>query len=124
MDDKDIQKIQDEIMNQVNKNLDKEEFVEKASTDISSRLLNFQKVDYEIEDREYTFKYRLVQSNGKKLINLIVADIFKFKLVREKYIPYTVNAEVNENFSIKDNLKSIIEAFLRHVLDLVKPQEL
>lgn len=124
MEEKEIQKIQDEIMNQVDKNLDKEDFIDRASKDIASRLLNFQKVDYGIEDREYAFRYKLMNNGDKKFINLIVADIFKFKLVREKYVPYTVNAEMNENFSIKDNLTSIIEAFLRHVLDLVKPQEL
>lgn len=62
--------------------------------------------------------------NGKKGINIVVADMVKFKLLREKYIPYQVTVEIDNNFSEVENLRAAVEAFFRHVTNLAQPEEI
>lgn len=124
MDDKQLEKLQEELLAQVNAPLELEQYIKDISDKVAFELYASKKVLIEFEDTQYLFKSRSVFLNGKKGINIVVADMVKFKLLREKYIPYQVTVEIDNNFSELENLKAAIEAFFRHVTNLVQPEEI
>lgn len=124
MDDKQLEKLQEELLAQVNAPLELEQYIKDISDKVAFELYASKKVLIEFEDTRYLFKSRSVFLNGKKGINIVVADMVKFKLLREKYIPYQVTVEIDNNFSEVENLRAAVEAFFRHVTNLVQPEEI
>jgi len=124
LDDKQLEKLQEELLAQVNAPLELEQYIKDISDKVAFELYASKKVLIEFEDTRYLFKSRSVFLNGKKGINIVVADMVKFKLLREKYIPYQVTVEIDNNFSEVENLRAAVEAFFRHVTNLVQPEEI
>ncbi|MGO5439726.1 hypothetical protein ACTQX2_02475 [Megamonas funiformis] len=124
MDDKQLEKLQEELLAQVNAPLELEQYIKDISDKVAFELYASKKVLIEFEDTQYLFKSRSVFLNEKKGINIVVADMVKFKLLREKYIPYQVTVEIDNNFSEVENLRAAVEAFFRHVTNLVQPEEI
>ena len=124
MNDKQLEKLQEELLALVNAPLELEQYIKDISDKVAFELYASKKVLIEFEDTQYLFKSRSVFLNRKKGINIVVADMVKFKLLREKYIPYQVTVEIDNNFSELENLKAAIEAFFRHVTNLVQPEEI
>ncbi len=121
MREEDILRIQDELMNGIDKNNEAEEMVKSLSKDIALALSLTNKTTAEVKGIEYMFIYKAISKNK---INMIVGDISKFRILKDKYTPYTVSADIENNFTLKENLESIVESFLRHILDMVKVDEL
>lgn len=120
-----IDKIQNEILNE----MDKEEQIEKhimiSSDEIASQLLlTKDKITAEINNTPYLIKYRVIEKNDKKFLYVMAANMNKNKIAGNKYIPYTVNVEMDLRYSTKDNLKTAIEAFIRHITGRIKPEVL
>ena len=124
MDESKLQKIQDEIMSEMNKETNAEALVNELSEEIAAKLETANKTTAEINEREYSFAYRYIDYKGRKGLMMTVGDISKFRLLQEKYRPYSVTAEIDNDFTLRENLKSVVEAFLRHVMDLVKAEEI
>lgn len=122
MDDKQLKKIQDEIMGSLNADDKADEEIKNLSEEIAAKLTLEQKTKVFIEEREYTFAYKMIEGK-KRMIIMFVADTVKYNIVGNKYAPYTVKAEIDNDFTMRENLQSVVEAFIRHKLDRVKAQE-
>lgn len=122
--EEELQRIQDEIMRGLNKEQQMEDMVKELSGEIAAKLTLNPKTHAEIEGMEYMFAFRQITIGGKKPgIFMTVANINKYKIVQEKYKPYTVTAEIDNSFTLRENLQAVVEAYLRHILDMVKVEE-
>ncbi|MED1125231.1 hypothetical protein [Bacillus atrophaeus] len=124
MKESDIQRIQDEIMSGMNKEQAAEEMVKNLSEEIAAKLVLDNRTTAEVEDTEYMFAYKTISQGKRKGIFMTVANMNKYRIVQEKYKPYTVTAEFDNNFTLRENLQAVVEAYLRHILDMVKAEEL
>lgn len=125
MNEQKLKQIEQELMNGINKENDLEAYVVSTSKDIANLLTNKNKVVVDIKGKDHIFAYNVqLGQKGKRYLYLVVADQSKFKLLQQQYKPWTVTAEVDNDFSMYDNLQSIIEAFLRHKFDIVKVGEI
>lgn len=124
MNEKELKRIEEELLRGLNKEEEAENTVKELSEQIAAKLVMQNKTTAEIEDKEYAFAYRQITVGKNKGIFMIVADVAKYKILQEKYVPYTVTAEIDNDFTLRENLESIVEAYLRHILDMVKAEEL
>lgn len=59
---------------------------------------------------------------GSKTISLAISNEATRSRAGNKYIPYTISVEVNNNFTLRENYEAIIEAFLRHLVGEDRPE--
>jgi ethanolamine ammonia-lyase small subunit len=124
MDDKKLQQIQDELMKEMDKEQKIETEIVQSSEEIAANLILSKKCTADINGTQFLFNYRLLKGSKKSIIYMLVANTTKYKIAPEKYIPFTATAEMDLRYSEKDNLKTVVEAFIRHVTDRVKPETL
>ena len=124
MREEDIQRIQNELMNKIDSDVAREEWVVNLSKNIAGKLILSNKTTAEIDGEELAFMYTAYQDGDTKGIRMIVANITKYRLIQEKYIPFTVKAEVNNELTLRENLEAVVEAYLRHILDMVEADEI
>lgn len=55
----------------------------------------------------------------KKVVVMVIADTVKLRILQKKYIPYTVTAEIDNTFDWETNLRTLMEAWFRHISGLV-----
>lgn len=123
MNEEQLQRIQDEIMRGMNKEQQMEDMVKNMSGEIAAKLSLQAKTHAEVEGMEYMFAYRQITVGKKPGIFMTVANINKYRILQDKYRPYTVTAEIDNAFTMTENLQAIVEAYLRHILDMVKVDE-
>lgn len=72
------------------------------------------------------FIARCVKSNKgrQQLLNFVISNETTRQLAGNKYIPFTMSCEIDNNFSESDNCKAAIECFLRHVAGKDRAEEL
>lgn len=124
MTEEQLKKIQDELMGGINKEDEAEENLIALAKDISDKLLHTNQAVEEVEGRPMTFKYRTYEQAGKSKVFMTVASHFMYEVGLDKYKPYMVDVEMDNEMSLEENLFAIVEAFLRHVLGMVKAEEL
>ena len=124
MDEKELKRIEQELLKGLDKEQEAEEMVVDLSNEIAAKLAFQGKASAEIDGNEYVFAYRQITIDANKGVFMTVANANKYRLLQEKYRPYTVTAEIDNDFSLRENLQSVVEAFIRHILDMVKPEEL
>lgn len=124
MKEEEIQRIQNELLKSFDKEQQMEEMVENLSGEIAAKLVLENKATAEVNGLEYMFAYRFINKGKKQFIYMTVANLNKYRLLQEKYVPYTVTAEIDNDFTLKENLKATVEAYLRHILDMVKAEEI
>lgn len=124
MKEEDILRIQNELMQGIDNEQKLEEMVIDMSKEIAAKLVFSDKTTAEIDGVNYMFSYKNIQQGKQRGIRMIVANMIQYQIVGDNYIPYIVNAEIDNDFTLKENLESIIEAFIRHVLDMVKVEEI
>lgn len=120
MDDKKLKQIQDELMKEIDNEQKIETMIINSSEEIAAHLLISKKINAEVNDKPYMFSYRLLNKADKKIMYVLIADITKYKISGAKYVPFSATAEMDLQYSEKDNLKVVIEAFIRHITDRVK----
>lgn len=74
--------------------------------------------------KDNTFIARLAEDlkGFRRVIQLVVSNENSRAIAGNRYIPYTVEAEVDNNLSAKENYRTVFEAFLRHVCGAVQPE--
>lgn len=120
MDDKQLQKIQDEIMSEMDRESQIEKNISNSTEAITQHLIARSKCHTEINGTEYMFSYRLLKNETQNILYLLVANVVKFKLAGNQYVPYSATAPMDMQYSESDNLKVVVEAFIRHITDRVK----
>lgn len=124
MNEKQLQKIQDEIMG----NLDKEDKVEQeiieSSKSLTSELMTKKIARTKLNDVDYTLKCKIQNFGLIHKVVLIGSDDVKFKIAQGKYKPAMLMNDFDKRMSEFENIRVVVEAFLRLRLDRVKAEEL
>lgn len=124
MREEDLKRIEQEIIGAMNKQQNLEEMIVNLSEEIAAKLSLNNKATADVDDTQYAFAYQVVNNNKKRILYMTVADMRKFQILQEAYRPYTLTAEIDNDLSLRENLKATVEAFLRHVYDMVEAEEL
>lgn len=59
-----------------------------------------------------------------RVIRVVISNESSRQIAGDRYIPYTLEAEIDNNLSARENYRTIFEAFLRHVCGAIKPEVL
>lgn len=124
MNDEKLKQIEQEILSEIDKETRIETEIVQASEEIASHLIVSKTVRTEIDGRAFHFRYRVLNGPKSKVIFMVAADIIKFELLQQKYKPFTISFEMDERYSEKDNLKTGVEAFIRHITGHIRPDVL
>lgn len=124
--DEQLAVIQEQMTHDV---IDVPEELEELITDTAERVareiaLKDGKSTIDFQEEIYTFKAMKRVVSFKELIYMVVVNEEHRKMGGNKYRPYTVTAEVDNNFSYMENLQAMVETFLRHITGMVTAQEL
>lgn len=117
-------KIQNEIMEEMDKEANMEKHIMDSSEQIASQLMSTKKITTEINGTPYMFSYRVLENEDSKFIFMLVANTIKYKIAQEKYKPFKATAEMDLRYSLKDNLQTVVETFIRHITGHIKPTDL
>ena len=137
--EKEIEKsynIEKEMLKEIDKEIKAEEEIIQDSLAIADALMANSKVKVEIDGRAFMVAMKIVPKLVQKIhivskeiievpedhIFLIIADINKYNLTGGKYKPYTVEGKIDHDYSMRDNLKTVIEGFIRHITGNIKPE--
>lgn len=137
--DKEIAKsyeVEKEMLKEIDKEVKAEEEILQDALAVADALMANPKVKVEIDGRAFMIAMKIVPKLVKKVhivtkdiievpvdhIFLIIADINKFNLTGGKYKPYTVEGAIDENYNMRDNLKTVVEGFIRHITGNIKPE--
>lgn len=129
-------KVEKVLRDKLKNELDAEEEVLKSAEAIANSLLSVPKVKAEIDGRAFLITMKIQPLLVKKIhvtnkdvievpedhIILVIADINKYNLSGGKYMPFTAKGKVDKNYSLRDNIKTVVEGFIRHVTGLIKPE--
>lgn len=127
--DKQIENIQRELMEQIDSEVELDKYIESQSDNIASQL--FLNPDHNmtvsIDNAIYELGYRILQTqqSSSKYIFMLAANKNKQKFCEnagKQYMPFKINAEMDLNYSEKDNLKAATEALIRHITGNIKPE--
>ena len=82
--------------------------------------------NFEFDGRDFQARVSNSRSfgNGKKSLMIVIADRMKYKLLGTKYKPYILSIEVDNNLGPEENLRAVVEAFLRHISGTYSVEEL
>lgn len=131
---KETYKVEQELKENLEKEIKTEEEIVSDSITLANELLNKGKTSIVIKKRLYSVVIKISEKQKKmqhrvtkdiktfpvRYISLVAADVNKYKISNGKYIPYTISAEIDERYSLKDNLKVVTEAFIRHITGTIK----
>lgn len=130
-----LNKLQEELENQIDKEIKDEEQVINAIEEIVSSLMLYQKASIEINGKRYLVKVNIV-SNGKsykdedgkerieRQVVLIAVDTIKANIAQKNYMPCSVRSDYNYGLTQKGNITIAVEGWVRHVTDTIKPEML
>lgn len=123
MTDEKLQLMQKQLMNEMKKEEDIERQITEGSKEVGAKLTLQPKAKLDIQDKSLVFAYKDLNHGKRKGILMTIADARKMEILQGKYVPYTVTAEIVNDFTLTENLTSIVEAGLRHIFDRVKVGE-
>ena len=126
MTNEEIQRIHDSLYDEYiidPENLEKEI---SDTADIAANQVLTGKNTIAFHFKDNTFIARLIEDykGFVRVIRLVVSNESSRAIAGNRYIPYTVEAEVDNNLSARENYRTVFEAFLRHVCGAVQPEVL
>lgn len=124
MDEKKLKQIEQELIQEIDNEQKIETHIFESSEEIAAHLVLNKRVQAEVNDRLYKFSYRLLEKQDKKILYVLIADVLKYNVAGNKYIPFSAHAEMDTRYSERDNLKAVIEGFIRHITGRQKPEVL
>lgn len=124
MNEEQLKKIQDELLKGMDAELDRESSLISTAKEIAAKLYLGGPVREELEGKVYVFNYRTYKQGKTDKIFMTVATEFLYQVGLDKYKPYMVDVEIDNDLSLRENLSAVVEAFLRHIFDMVKAEEL
>jgi hypothetical protein len=124
MDEQKLAQIQGEIMQEMDNEAKIEKNIEEAAEAIAGNLMMNPQIIAEVNKTPYRFAYKLLPTKTGKVIYLIIADTIKYKIIGNKYTPFTATAVVDDRYSMRDNLKTTVETWIRHLTGRIKVEAL
>ena len=116
MREEEIKKIEKELLSQIDQEVDLDKQIDSQANEIASSLATRGAANARIDNKNL---YIVVQHKKDKIV-MAAADREKFKLMKDRYRPYTIEAEMDNKFTFQENLKATVEAFIRHLLGEVR----
>ena len=120
MNEEELQKIEQELLKQIDQEVDQDKQITQQAQEIAASLSLQGMANASINGREFAITYN---TRGKN-IAMVAADRAKYQLVGEKYRPYVIQAEVDNKFSLRENLEAVVESFIRHLVGAIHPEPL
>lgn len=131
-------KIEKELKSKMKSEIDAEEEVIQSSKAIADQLMHTPKVKAIVDGRQFLITMKVypmlvkkINVNTKETIEvpedhvvLFAADINKYNLSGGKYTPFKATGKVDKNYSLRDNVKTVVEGFIRHVTGIIRPEVL
>jgi hypothetical protein len=124
MDDRKLAEIQDQLMKELDTEVRVEEEIVSSSKTIAEYLMSGKPCRTDLDGTPYMFKYRLLGQAPKQFIFMLIVNEVKYKIAQEKYKPFTATAEVDNQYTLLENLQATVEAFIRHKSGRIKPEML
>jgi len=81
-------------------------------------------VEFQFGDNVFVARLTEDIKRFSKVIRLVISNENSRKIAGNRYIPYILEAEVDNNLSLTENYKTVFEAFLRHVSGAIEPEVL
>lgn len=121
MTEEQLNDIEKKLLDEIDKPLKLEKEIKELSSKIAQDLLLKQKVRINFNDKDYYIVYKLINN---KIIYILAADTVKYKLLNNKYKPYVASAEIMQNVTEYESVRGVIEALLKRMVDIIKPEEI
>lgn len=124
MNDKELEKVQHELENKLTEEEKTDNMIISAAQEIASALIihKGKLYDYTINDVKYLFNY-CIDPKTKDIVVAIV-NVDRYNLSNGKLGLNTARAPLDENYSLKEGLASVIEGYIRHITGNIKPEML
>jgi hypothetical protein len=131
----DLDKLQNEMLSEIDKQIKDDEEIVHAVQDIVSSLNIYAKANAEINGKKYMVKTKIhetgqtvLDSKGnkqtQKQVILIAMDVVKAQIMEGKYIPCIVRVDFNPELTMKGNITAAVEGWVRHITGNIKPEML
>lgn len=125
MNEEKLKQIEQELMDALQKEDDMDSEIESLTQDLTDKLIQSKQTMYEVNNVVYSVGYGVVHNEELgSTMHLIAYDRAKFALLYDRYKPLKLSAELNKDLTEYENLKGVVEAFIRYKLDRIKPEEL
>lgn len=118
MDDKDIERIQAEILSSIDNELSQKKYFHDKAEEIANYLSIKRKCNAQVDDKYFVFSY-MQTSKG---VTITAADREKYKK-NVSYRPFVIEVEIDNNLSLRENLAAAIEVFIMHISGEVVVEE-
>lgn len=123
MNEEKIKQIQNELMKEIDNESKIENEIIDSAENAAAHLIMSPKVTIEIDNKPYMIAYKLFNlPKGGQKIFMLATNLNLYKITPEKYKPYTIQVIVDSKYTLKENLKASVEAFIRHVTGRIKPE--
>lgn len=131
----DLDKIQKEMLDEIDNGIKKNEEIVHAVQDIVSSLIVYSKASAEINAKKYMVKTTIsetgqmvLDAKGNKValrqIVLIAMDVVKASIMTGRYTPCIVRVDYNYDLTMKGNITAAVEGWVRHITGTIKPEML
>lgn len=101
---------------------DKEAEIIRLRDVITDKLMNSSKIRISAFDKVFELAIVVNTQIKPARAKLIVVDKARFELAGDKYKPLQIDAEFDDNYTVKGNLVATVEAWLRHITGTIKPE--
>lgn len=100
------------------------EISEIARSSAAQLLAGKKTVSFQQNDNVFIVKAIEDYKGFKKVLRLVISNESSRKIAGNSYIPFTVEAEMDNNLSALENYTAVFEAFLRHISGAVQVEEI
>lgn len=119
-----LDKIEQELIKQMNEEEAVEELIEHASEEIATKLAKHPIHVSEINGTRYMFEYICYKQDGKDILCIVVSNYTQRMISPQKYGKTRLEVEYDRNITELDNLKGMVESFIRYKTGNIKPEEM
>lgn len=129
MDLKQLELMQQELMDEIDKEAEIENSIVESSKAIAQELFTKKRTRAIIDEKTFSLAYHNYmglneEKKESKFLCIIAINEFNFKFSQGNYRPYKVEAEYDSEYSEAENLEMIVESFIRHLAGVIKPEEI
>lgn len=126
MDDKQLELLQQEMMQQIDQEAEVEKNITESAQVIAQELLVKKRTRTMIDEKAFSLAYHPYkdEKENKDMICILAINEFHFKISTGNYRPFKIEAELDHEYSEVENLQMVVESFIRHVAGLIKPEEI
>ena len=92
--------------------------IEEIARDAARQMTYKDKAEFNFLEEDYTARGLI---RGRKIFLAISNETHREKAMGD-YVPYTVDCDIDNNFTMVENYRAIFAGFLKHVAGIVEPE--